>query len=184
MVYFSSDWHMSHLNIIKYCSRPFKTVEEMDAKIRENMLSCLQKGDILFYLGDLQMWNKKVTSGLELLRDLKKQGVQIFFIRGNHDKNLKDKELLQYCVKVCDYYEWKAGHGNGGKVVMSHYPLVTWNGRERGAYHVYGHVHSRVRPEWEKHFIYDVGVDRNLFFPVSYDKLKSIIKLRLHLEPA
>jgi calcineurin-like phosphoesterase family protein len=53
MIYFSADWHLGHKNIIKYCNRPFKTVEDMDSTIWINAYKVLKPNDVLYYLGDL-----------------------------------------------------------------------------------------------------------------------------------
>lgn len=32
-IFFSADCHFDHTNIIKYCSRPFKTIDNMNTEI-------------------------------------------------------------------------------------------------------------------------------------------------------
>lgn len=35
-LFFTSDSHFMHKNVIKYCNRPFETVDEMNRKLIEN----------------------------------------------------------------------------------------------------------------------------------------------------
>ena len=50
--WFSSDYHLGHANIIKYCERPFVDVEEMSATIIKNHNQRVKKEDTVFFLGD------------------------------------------------------------------------------------------------------------------------------------
>lgn len=44
--------HLGHADIIRYCNRPFSTVEEMDQAILERLNASVKTNDILHFLGD------------------------------------------------------------------------------------------------------------------------------------
>ena len=51
-VWFTADFHLGHKNIIRYCNRPFDTVEEMNRTILEQLNSLVKTNGILYFLGD------------------------------------------------------------------------------------------------------------------------------------
>jgi len=79
MRYFTSDLHLGHENIIKYCNRPFTTTSAMNQDIIEK-ISKLSATDEIYLLGDIALG--KVYDNLALLKDLP---VKKIFIGGNHD---------------------------------------------------------------------------------------------------
>ena len=53
-VFFTSDTHFYHGNIIRFCNRPFKDVETMNETIISNWNNTVGQDDIVFHLGDFQ----------------------------------------------------------------------------------------------------------------------------------
>ena len=51
-VFFTSDTHFYHGNIIRFCNRPFKDVEMMNETIIANWNNTIGQDDIVFHLGD------------------------------------------------------------------------------------------------------------------------------------
>lgn len=162
-VYFSSDNHYFHANIIKYCGRPHASVDEMNTAMVSNWNSTVGDDDVVFHLGDLSAGLKGRENDLcRLIGSLK--GTKIL-IRGNHDHQPDDWYVQAGFRSVHDSL-------NLGGVLLIHYPLHEAFSRgfipdKLGVVEqvVHGHVHRCDIDEFENH--YNVAVDRNNFTPVS-----------------
>lgn len=52
MIWFTSDQHFYHKNVIRYCNRPFKSLEEMHETLIQNWNKVVGPTDIVYILGD------------------------------------------------------------------------------------------------------------------------------------
>jgi len=91
--WFQSDFHLNHKNIIRYCKRPFQTVEQMNETIIKRHNERVKDDDTIYFLGDLMFHASKNKAfrgeGKPSNFDdfIKKfNGKQWYFIKGNHDK--------------------------------------------------------------------------------------------------
>lgn len=50
MMFFTSDLHLGHRNIIRLCNRPFATIEEMDEALIRNWNAKVTNGDTIYIL--------------------------------------------------------------------------------------------------------------------------------------
>ena len=164
-VYFTSDTHYHHTNIIKYCERPFTDIPSMHEGLVAAWNSTVADDDVVFHLGDYAL---PKSSQLHELRDmtLGLKGSK-FLVRGNHDK-LSDDFLLSSGFKST------YGSINIGGVLLTHHPLHEAITRDLcilklGPFDhvVHGHIHHRDVPNFDAH--YNVAVDRNEFKPVPLD---------------
>lgn len=137
MNYFISDLHFGHKNILKYDNRPFFTITENDTTLINNWNSIVTDEDTVYILGDISWYDKCKT--LSILKSLK--GSKILII-GNHDKIIiKNKELRQQFKEITNYKEI---YIDNKMLCLCHYPILFYNGRFRGTYHFYGHVHNNT----------------------------------------
>ena len=85
-IFFTSDTHFWHDNIIKFCNRPFNSIEEMNDTIIENWNKVVGKNDIVFHLGDF------CFCGSDKFKDIiERLNGYIYLILGNHDwKTIKN----------------------------------------------------------------------------------------------
>lgn len=175
--YFISDTHFNHKNIIKYCNRPFKDVEEMNRVLIENWNNTVTDFDTVFHLGDVAL-----TSESDMKELIPKLKGKKFLIRGNHDK--KSKEFFR-----------NVGFGfipenplklNKEKLILSHKPLKDTE-IPKGYVNVHGHIHNnslhKINPEtnemeypedlYSKKLHINVSTDVIGFNPIS---LKELLK--------
>ena len=134
-IFYISDLHFGHFNIIRYDNRPFRTVEEMDNVLIKNWNKVVSNDDTVYILGDISWHDESKT--VEIFKQL--NGVKVL-IKGNHDNIKRDSELAKCFASIRDYAELYLDKKR--KVIVSHYPIPFWNGQFRGAVHLYGHVHN------------------------------------------
>lgn len=168
--WFTADTHFGHTNIIKYCNRPFNTIEEMDSEIIFRWNSVVKDGDVVYHLGDFCFG--KPISYIERLNGYLK------IIPGSHDKEIQRSgaELMLRKFVFEKLTEIKVDiNGINQLVVLCHYAMRSWNKSHYGSWHLYGHHHGKLPPSG---LSFDVGVDTNNFYPYSLkdvaDKMKSL----------
>lgn len=151
--WFSADLHLGHDRIIRYCNRPFESVEQMNETILTQFNEKIKKGDMLYLLGDLAWSNYSLY---EFFGRLNTKQVQL--ILGNHD-NRRLAEYRKFCSWIGDY---KSVTINKQSLILFHYPLRSWVSKGHGGIHLFGHCHGSL-PNHDRSM--DVGVDTNNFYP-------------------
>lgn len=164
--FFTSDLHLGHENIIKYCDRPYKDVNEMNEAIIDNFNRIVSPGDNVYILGDFSFKadKEKARKWLGRLHGAK------HLIVGNHDINW---ERVGGFSAIHQIFEKKFGKT---RVIMCHYPLAEWPGDDRGVIMLHGHSHNKKdynKRQKELGILrFDVGVDANNYRPVSLDEIE------------
>lgn len=165
MIYYTSDTHFGHTNVIKYCNRPYTSVEEMDEALIENWNNTVGNNDTVYVLGDFAFKNAQATSNY--LRRLK--GFK-HLIWGNHDSNQVRNLQHPFWYSSQPYLEVKDGKDT---VVLCHYAMRVWNQSHRGNLMLYGHSHGTL-PGTNQSL--DVGVDCWNYKPVTLEQIKERLK--------
>jgi calcineurin-like phosphoesterase family protein len=165
-IFFTSDNHYFHENIIKYCNRPFSNSVEMNQQMVHKWNELVSPDDWGIFVGDLSAGLKGRHAELkEIIQSLNGRKI---LIRGNHDHQPNDWYIESGFLAVFDFL-------NLDGVILSHYPIQELIGKNLdisafGSYElvIHGHVHANT-PNFEKHF--NVAADRNNFIPWSYQEI-------------
>lgn len=152
MIWFTSDLHFHHSNILKFTDRRHRDVKEMNRHIIAIWNNQVRKSDTVVVVGDFSFGNSKQRT--EVLEGL--NGTKIL-VQGNHDKG-------NTCPKGFDLMVSSISMRiSGHKVTVSHYPLrigwfrsflrsfprlpskprylkrMLW---DEGQFHIHGHTHD------------------------------------------
>lgn len=167
MIYFISDTHFGHKNILKLCNRPFESIEEMDETIIKNWNDRVDGSDTVYIIGDMFFRSNNAEKILQRLKGKKR------LIIGNHDGSWMTKfDATKYFASIDNYLEVSI---DNHLVVMCHYPLLTWK-HQKKSYMIHGHIHSDTQTDfWPliavRDNVLNAGVDINGFTPVSLSEL-------------
>jgi len=175
--FFTADHHFKHTNIIRYCNRRYKDINDMGEALICYWNAKVGKYDTVYYLGDFVFGgHKDAQAYLERLNGV------IYFIRGNHDKwikpvtdgyRTKNNCLVEFLPGQIVELAFSAEGGRPEtKLVLCHYPLREWPGYYQGAWHLHGHTHGTLMPQPGT---LDVGVDC-FEGPVELDELSKLIE--------
>lgn len=178
-LYFTSDLHFGHRNVIRFCDRPWKDEKEMGLGLIDNWNSVVGDNDIVFVLGDTFWFNdshsiKKIISKLN--------GKDIYVLPGNHDDFSSwyriDDPRIHLCSDTVVLWLQFEGCKKIFEIWMNHYPLTTWPHREGGSIQLFGHIHSQdgknegVDQDLPLHKNQmDVGCDRWEWKPISIEDI-------------
>lgn len=193
-IYFTSDWHIGHANVLVYDQRPFKDLDHMHRVLINNYNATVGEEDLCYFLGDMGLGKSDVLP--KVIQEL--NGIKVLIL-GNHDKGATAMHRYGFDVVLNMAALDIAGH----TVTMTHCPLRgVWredcskmNGYQPGdnwhkewkhtsfsipdfgQYHLHGHTHKgpeeRVLDrQW------DVGVRANGYRPVSISAIESWIAKR------
>lgn len=153
MNFYISDTHFGHGNIVRFDEsnggKHFESIEEHDKLIIDNWNHVVTNSDNVYILGDFSFLSARDTQKIiESLNGAK------FLIKGNHDHWEKDgacKKLFQ------GIYDYKTITDDSHALVLSHYPILFYQGQHRGAIHLYGHVHNTVENDIFKNICRQIG---------------------------
>jgi calcineurin-like phosphoesterase family protein len=179
MIWFTSDLHFGHQNVIDYCARPFENVDEMNKFLLKRWNATVADDDIVYVLGDLALM--KAGAFLPIGSGLKGRKI---LIKGNHDSY----SAAQYSSMGFLVFDEAVITLWNKRIRLSHYPHwpaapeledpndLRYPDRrppKDGKVLFHGHVHKK----WVQHsagdvFEINVGVDVWNYQPVAASTLE------------
>ena len=162
MDHFISDLHFGHRNVIRFCNRPFKTVQEMNEEIVRKWNSHISDKDRVFVLGDVFLCDideaKRIVSQLN--------GYKIL-IKGNHDRSKKTMLSVGFDeFHTTLDYEMR----DGRKALLKHFPVPDCLLEDYDLM-IHGHIHISEKVNGKK---VNVSCDIWKFSPVSVGEIESL----------
>jgi calcineurin-like phosphoesterase family protein len=152
--WFTSDTHFGHARIIELARRPFVDVHAMNESMIRAWNERVAPDDTVWHLGDFGLGSDETIE--ETFHRL--HGVKHLVI-GNHDAerevtlNLAWASVNLIATITVD----------GQKISMCHYPMKSWPMARKGAIHLFGHMHGRLKGTNRS---LDVGTDAWSFQPI------------------
>ena len=176
-VWFTSDTHFWHENILRFCNRPFGSIEEMNEGLIRRWNETVPPDGTVFHLGDFCFGGAKEWNDI-----ISRLSGKIYLILGNHDMKQIEQGFMKRFEHVTQQMTIRVG---GQTIILNHNPFLCYGGAYRNVWQLFGHVHSGPLSNHGKDLTrlqvlfprqYDVGVDNNDFRPVSFAELKARIE--------
>ena len=157
-IFITADTHFGHANILKHCHRPYSCVDEMDEDLIKKWNERVTKNDLVYHGGDFAWHSTK--------RYIDRLNGDIILIQGGHDRQTSS---FRFVHKLLDTVI------DDQPITLCHYCMRVWHRSHYNAWHLFGHSHGGLEPLGKS---WDVGVDNNNYYPLSWDEIKDIMKDR------
>lgn len=199
MIWFTSDPHIYHTNVIKYCNRPYSSVEEMNEALVNNWNSIVMPEDTVYCLGDFSMAARPVETFSPRLMGKK------YLVPGNHDfchsyhKKSRNPENQKKWIRFYEAAGWivlpeQTTLDAPGLATFNlcHHPYsddnsdgqagyqdkyAKWRPVDDGRILLCGHIHQNWKTKLSSKgtLMINCGVDVWDFRPVSLSQLEALI---------
>jgi calcineurin-like phosphoesterase family protein len=166
-IWFTSDLHLGHENIIKYCNRPFKNCEAMNRALITKWNQRVESDDVVYHLGDF-CFKGGVEGGTNKAKYWEDQlNGKIIHIAGNHDSNNQVVSILR--AAILEF---------GGKIILAQHvpPTMRLEVPDFCDFVLCGHVHEKWKHVWlpdtnDSVPVINIGVDQWKFMPVKLSEV-------------
>ena len=157
-----SDQHLGHANILRYASRPFPSVKEMDQAFFDNWSTYVGDDDLVLFLGDVAM-GSEINEGL--FARLRALPGRKLLVPGNHDVKPRGGHLRMHGFD--QVYSLAVANGDP-QLIFTHVPLIDV---PEGFVNIHGHTHNRP-PTDTPHI--NVAVEQIDYRPVRLSRLRAL----------
>lgn len=177
-IWFISDTHIGHANILKYC--PWRqtwaaNIDEMNEKIIDAWNETVKPGDVVYHLGDVAFAQNRVKE--KYLADLRKRlNGEIKLIVGNHDCSVT-------CMRRCGFDAVKVLKltYNFTRLMLRHAPKhFTDLDADESDILLHGHSHGSPVSKHlgsESYKLFDIGIDAiKTIRPVSISEVFTLFE--------
>lgn len=164
-IFLIGDCHFGHRNIINYCNRPFKDVEDMNEKLVKYWNNVVGANDIVYVVGDFALCGKqKIIEIGQRLNGRKR------LILGNHDQASVNtyreagfEFVYNHPIILDDFF------------IVSHAPLGYLP--PNGVYaSIFAHVHDDPAYVDVSSRSFCVSAERIAYAPIEFETIKELMK--------
>lgn len=138
MIYYISDLHFGHINILKH-REVFSSLDEMHSTLLNNWRRTVTPEDTVYVLGDI-CYNSPISAS-DIMQEL--PGHKHLLLGNHDDPALADRLDVFHSVFRMKTIE-DVLNGESVRVFLCHYPLAEWPEFYKGSYHLYGHIHNTL----------------------------------------
>lgn len=180
-LFYTSDLHFSHQNIITYSNRPYGSVDEMNRTLIDNWNKVVDYNDKVMILGDVCMGKRDQSLPLVGLLNGQKT-----LVCGNHDRcwegdrqqekwfpkyKIYFEEILQGPLTISDEYVYRVNHFPSEGDSQDEDRYEEYRPQDNGELLLCGHVHDAWKHKGNN---VNVGVDAgwsNGYAPVQAEEI-------------